>query len=139
MVGNRGNDFETSSLLSFRQPLPLWGGCPYPWPFPSIGKNQSSIIHLVSLHSLPHPYSEKVTWRVFYLQSSTRGYKSIHTAAHVRCGLCPSLCTQTVEGSDLVKHICSSDSNYYQMSCLLNNFSKHFFSQDAPSFVLFLS
>ena len=55
------------------------------------------------------------------------GYKSIHTAAYVRCGLCPSLWTQTVEGSDLVKHICSSESNYCQMSCLLNNFSKHFF------------
>ena len=65
--------------------------------------------------------------RVFYLQSSTRGFKSIHTAAHVRCGLYPSLCTQAVEGSDLVKHICSSDCNDCQMSCLLNNFSKHFF------------
>ena len=69
---------------------------------------------------------------VFYLKSSTRGYKSIHTAAHVRCGLCPSLCTQTVEGSDLVKHICSSESNYCQMSCLLNNFNKHFFLKMLP-------
>lgn len=70
--------------------------------------------------------------RVFYLQSSTRGYKSIHTATLVRCGLCLSLCTQTVEGSDLVKHICSSESNYCQMSCLLNNFSKHFFLKMLP-------